>query len=255
MNLTPDTTVPPSSADQCVLAIETSSRNGSLALAAMHPAGEQLLAYRPFDQTRPTRDHAVDMLPMLDRTLAELGRQPTDIAEVYVSAGPGSFTGLRIAFTFARSLAFSIGCRLVLVPTVEVLAENAPADAINVAVVLDAKRSQVYTAVFSRPAAGGPLTQIYPTGVVAPAEMLAASPRPLHVLGEGIDYHREALSFGPDVIELPRELWPPRADAVYRLGRRLAQAGRFTPPDAAIPTYIRRPEAEEVWERRHGKSC
>src|SRR5664280_443378 len=81
--------------------------------------------------------------------------------------------------------------------------------------------------------------------------MLAAGPRPLHVLGEGIDYHREALAFGPDVIELPRDIWPPRADAVWRIGWPMAQAGRFTEPADAIPIYLRRPEAEEVWERRH----
>jgi tRNA threonylcarbamoyladenosine biosynthesis protein TsaB len=242
-------TQPPDHAEPRILAVETSSRNGSIALAA----GERLLAYRPFDQTRPTRDHAVDMLPMLDATLAELGWQPGDIQHIYVSAGPGSFTGLRIAFSFAKTLAFSLGCKLVLVPTVEVLAANAPPDAINVAVVLDAKRSQVYTAAFSRDAAGQPLRQVYPTQVVAPAEMLAAAPKPLSVLGEGIDYHRDALAFGPDVIELPREIWPPRADVVARTGLAMAQAGRFTNPDDAIPIYLRRPEAEEVWEKKHGK--
>ena len=230
-----------------ILAVETSSRNGSIALAT----GEQLLAYRPFDQTRPARDHAVDMLPMLDATLKELGWQPGDIQHIYVSAGPGSFTGLRIAFSFAKTLAFSLGCKLVLVPTVEVLAANAPPDAMHVAVVLDAKRSQIYTAAFSRDAAGQPLRQVYPTKVVPPADMLAAVARPLCVLGEGIDYHRDALAFGQEVIELPREIWPPRADAVARIGLALARADQFTAPDDAIPIYLRRPEAEEVWEKRH----
>lgn len=234
--------------DPRILAIETSSRAGSIALGR----GGQLLAYRPFDQTRPRRDHAVDMLPMLDETLCEVGWRPNDIEHVYVSAGPGSFTGLRIAFTFARSLAFTLGCRLVLTPTLEVLAANAPADVANLAVVLDAKRSQVYTAVFSRPAPGEPMRQVFDTQVVAPAVMLAAAPRPLVVLGEGIDYHRATLGFGPDVIELPRDLWPPRADAVLRIGWRLAQAEQFTAPGDAEPVYLRRPEAEEVWERRHG---
>jgi tRNA threonylcarbamoyladenosine biosynthesis protein TsaB len=191
------------------------------------------------------------MLPMLDATLKELGWQPGDIQHIYVSAGPGSFTGLRIAFSFAKTLAFSLGCKLVLVPTVEVLAANAPLDAMNIAVVLDAKRSQIYTAAFSRATPGQPLRQIYPTKVVPPADMLAAAPRPLCVLGEGIDYHREAMAFGPDVIELPREIWPPRADAVARIGLALARAGQFTAPDDAIPIYLRRPEAEEVWEKRH----
>jgi len=231
-----------------ILAVETSSRNGSLALAR----GDRLLALRPFDQTRPRRDHAADMLPTLDAVMNELGWRPADIDEVYVSAGPGSFTGLRIAVTFARTLAQAVGARIVAVPTVEVLAANAPTDVAHLAVVLDAKRGQVYTAVFSRAAPGRPLQSVVEVDLMTPAQMLARAPRPLHLLGEGIDYHREALRIGADVIELPRELWPPRADAVLRIGRPLARAGRFTPPAELVPIYIRRPEAEELWERRHG---
>ncbi|MCG3180964.1 MAG: tRNA threonylcarbamoyladenosine biosynthesis protein TsaB [Phycisphaerae bacterium] len=228
------------------VAVETSSRLGSIAVSQ----GGRILASRAFTQQRR---HAVELLPTLDATLAELGWRSDDIDEIYVSAGPGSFTGLRISITFARTMAKAVGCRLVLVPTVHVLAANAPPDVAHLAVVLDAKREQIYTAVFSRPAPGRPLAEVLPVALRTPAEMLAAAPRPLHLLGEGIDYHRDALTVGPDVIELPRDLWPPRAESVCRIGWAMACRGEFTAPQDAIPVYIRKPEAEEVWERRHGR--
>lgn len=229
-----------------ILAVETSSRHGSLAIGR----GDDLLTERPFTQQRR---HAVELVPTLDKALADLGWKPGDLEEVYVSAGPGSFTGLRIAITFAKTLACAAACRLVLVPTVEVLACNAPPAVRHLAIVLDAKRAQIYTAVFSR-SVNDAFAQIMDTALLTPTEMLAAAPRPLHLLGEGIDYHRDALNIGGDVLEIDRDLWPPRAEAVYRVGRRMAQAGLFTEPRDATPIYLRRPEAEEKWEQLHSKS-
>ncbi len=214
--------------------------------------GDELLISRPFDQTRPRRDHVADLLPTVEAAMAELAWRPADIEQVHVSAGPGSFTGLRIAVSFAKAAALALGWRIVMVPTAEVLAANAPDDVANLAVVLDAKREQIYTAVFSRAAPGEPFREILPVAAIPPAEMLACAPRPLHLLGEGIDYHREALAVGGDVIELPRALWSPRAENVLRVGIKLAESGQFTTPEDATPIYVRRPEAEELWEKRHG---
>jgi len=236
---------PPASDPLRALAVETSSRHGSIAVAQ----GDRVLARRDFTQQRR---HAVELLPCVDAALAELGWRPGDLQHVYVSAGPGSFTGLRIAITFARALAQAVGSRIVLVPTPEALALNAPAHVRHLAVVLDAKRGQVYAAIFSRSADGEPWTPAVPVGLYDPPVLLAAVPRPLHVLGEGIDYHRDALGFGDDLIELPRATWRPRAEAVWTIGRRMAQAGRFTPLQDATPIYVRRPEAEEKWEQLHG---
>ena len=62
---------------------------------------------------------------------------------------------------------------------------------------------------------------------------------------------RVIVPIGGDVIELPRDLWPPRAEAVLAVGRSLSRAGQFTDPGDAIPIYPRRPEAEELWAKRH----
>ena len=82
------------------------------------------------------------------------------------------------------------------------------------------------------------------------AELLARTPRPVWLLGEGIDVHRSSLP--ADVTVTPPERWRPRAGVVARLGVALAAAGRFVDPDRFVPTYLRKAEAEEKWDAEHG---
>jgi tRNA threonylcarbamoyladenosine biosynthesis protein TsaB len=92
--------------------------------------------------------NAAMMIPRIDTLCKAQGWQPGDFEEIYVSVGPGSFTGLRIGVTLAKTLAMVTGARVVAVPSVRVLARNAPAEARNVIIVLDAKRGQIFTARF-----------------------------------------------------------------------------------------------------------
>ena len=97
--------------------------------------------------------HAVDFLPAVDAMCRAHGVTPADIGQVFVSAGPGSFTGLRIGITAARMIALAVGARLVGVPTLEVIAQNAADQAEppgRVVVMIDAKRNRVYAATFVR---------------------------------------------------------------------------------------------------------
>ena len=230
---------------QLAIAIETSGRAGSVAVVLDGQVAEQR------DFSRGLR-HAVEMIPTLDSMLEKMRRRPAEIEEVYVSAGPGSFTGLRVAITFAKTLAMTTGCRIVAVPTVDALARNAAeiAEVRHLAVVLDAKRNQVYCGGFDR-AESGELVKVLEACLLDPPELLARMARPLHVLGEGLAYHGEAFT-AEDVHRLPQEHWPGRAANVAAVGIALAAEGRFAEPDALTPIYIRRPEAEELWEKRHG---
>ena len=126
-----------------VLAIETSSRVGSLALAV----GGELVTVQEF---RRNLRHVAELLPAMDRATGQLGWRAEDLEEVYVSAGPGSFTGLRIGITVAKTLAMACGIPVVAVGSIEVIAANAPAEAIHVGVVLDAKRGQIFGGRFER---------------------------------------------------------------------------------------------------------
>jgi len=224
------------------LAIETSGRVGSIALWADGAIVSE--ATFPYGLR-----NAAAIQTIIQSQCQSAGWKPADVDHVYVSAGPGSFTGLRIGITLAKTLAFSLGLKVVAVPTVRALAANAPQEARHVIIVLDAKRQQVYAARFERQ--GAQWIEREPAQLADLAAILARSPRPVWLLGEGIAYHRQAIAAGGEgVVVAPQELWRARAGAVAEIGAEMAAAGQFADPYTLVPQYIRRPEAEEKWEAR-----
>src|SRR5258706_1985314 len=158
------------------LAIETSGRVGSVAILE----DGRVIAE---DQFPHGLQNAAQMIPRIDRLCRDRGWGPGNFQELYISVGPGAFTGLRIGGTFAKTLAFVTGARGVAVPSVRVLARNAPPEADNLLIVLDAKRDQVFTARFAREA--GAWVEREPAHLDSLAAMLDRSPRPVWLLGEG----------------------------------------------------------------------
>jgi tRNA threonylcarbamoyladenosine biosynthesis protein TsaB len=262
--------------DARILALETSGQIGSVAIGT--PAGVVAVERLPVDMR-----HAGELMPAVQRLLQQHAWPADSITDVFLSIGPGSFTGLRIAVSIARTLAWSIKARIVAVPTMHALARNAllaeadPPPA-HVATIIDAKRAQVFTACYrleasgqwpdfgepSRAVASGqpshspldsPLAprpsplELIPACLAEPREFLMACPKPLAVLGEGIPRHREAIEAAGATI-LPESLWAGRAENVLAIGLELARAGLFTPARELVPLYIRRPEMEERWEAR-----
>src|SRR2546430_1390093 len=105
----------PSNKDLNILAIETSSRWGSVAVAA----GDTLLATEHLPEGNR---HAIELMPAIQRLTSTQGWQPHQLDELYLSLGPGSFTGLRIAIAIARAIHQATGCKLLGVPTLDVIA-------------------------------------------------------------------------------------------------------------------------------------
>jgi tRNA threonylcarbamoyl adenosine modification protein YeaZ len=237
-------------AQPLLLAVETSHGQGSIALAA----ADQILSTRTLSADRR---HASELLPAIADLLGDTGHQPADITTYAYSAGPGSFTGLRVAATLGTMLQSALGCAVVAVPTLEVIARNAlgyasrsaagarapgPGAALRLAVILDARGGRIYAALFELRGTEE-ITTVEPAGAFA-----RLAPSAL-VLGEGLRRHAAAAATAAAVI-LPEGLWPPRAENVAIIGARLAQAGRFCRPDEILPHYIRPPECEEVYEQR-----
>src|SRR5438552_2463638 len=123
------------------IAIETSGRIGSLAVVD----GQTILAEEQFAHGLM---HAAHMIPILDSLVRAQGWTPRQVEQIYVSAGPGSFTGLRIGITLAKTMALASDAKIVAVSSVRALVENAPAEAKHIIIVLDAKREQIFTARF-----------------------------------------------------------------------------------------------------------
>jgi tRNA threonylcarbamoyladenosine biosynthesis protein TsaB len=234
------------------IAIETSGRAGSVALAE----DGRVVAEEVFPHDLK---HAAGVVAVIDRLVRGVGWTPKDLNAVYVSAGPGSFTGLRVGVTVAKTLALSLGVKVVAVPTAAVLARNAPAGWRNVLIVLDAKRGQIFTARFEK--VGDEIREAEGAHLDTLEAMLARSPRegrqggeggPVHLIGEGIPYHRQSIPEDAGVVVTPEESWRARAAVVVEIGYAMARAGEFADADKLAPVYIRRPEAEEKWEQTKG---
>jgi tRNA threonylcarbamoyladenosine biosynthesis protein TsaB len=229
------------------LAIETSARTGSIAAVE----DGNVVAEEEFEHGL---QHAAQIVPIIDRLCRGRGWTPRDLDELYVSAGPGSFTGLRIGVTLAKTMALATGVKLVAVPTVRVLVENAPDEARHVVLVLDAKREQIFTARFEWDESGK-WVEREPAHLDSLVAMIERAPRPVHLLGEGLPYHEKFVPRGDaGVIVTPSELWRPRARVVAEIGGAMAREGLFSDPDRFAPIYIRKPEAEEKWEQSQQKT-
>lgn len=222
------------------MAIETSTPHGSVALGR----GDTLLEVVAPPQPRR---HNLDLISAIDALCHRHGGAAKDIAEIYVSVGPGSFTGLRIAVATARMLALATGARLVGIPTAAVLAHRAPRDPRHLAVCLNRKRDHYHITTFQRRAEawehdGEPTLRTLD-------DLLAVAPRPLAVLAnpapEGSLPGSDA-----DVVWLPPEMGVPTAEAAWHLGHVRARSGQFIEPPELLPLYARPPEAVTLWAQR-----
>ena len=220
------------------IAIETSCRAGGVALGR----GDSLAATIAFDASRR---HATQLISHLDGLLRGASMRPGDVDEAYVSAGPGSFTGLRVGLTVTRTLGQAVPhLRCVAVPTALAVAENArDADWKHLAVIMDAREGSICAGLFER--RGGRIVQAAGPRVLTPQEFLAAAPRPLMLIGEGLAYSDltdEKVQIGDSSLHLPT------AEGVWRVGRRMAQAGQFTDCKRLLPIYVRQPKVLRQWQ-------
>jgi tRNA threonylcarbamoyladenosine biosynthesis protein TsaB len=234
-----------------VLALETSGRTGSVAAGI----GDQILAEAAFSGPLT---HSAELFPTAQAVLARINVEISDIDHIYIAAGPGSFTGLRIAVTMAKMMAFANDTKIVAADTMDVLALNATEYAkdknvkINrLATVLDAKRKQFYIAVFEN--TDGEWLKVTADCLITASDFtrrFAHATAPIWLLGEGLVYYSDA--FAADGVRfLDSDYWPARARGVYSVGRKKAKAHDFVDPATLAPFYLRRPEATENWENLH----
>ena len=270
-----------------ILAVETSGRMGSVSLAQ----GPKLLAEKQF--TGPMR-HSAEIFPAIVGLLKHYGKKPNQIEQVHISIGPGSFTGLRIAVTLAKTMAlanpapiclgnsaknvfqhrhpdsqFSLfsdetnrcGTKIVAVDTLDCIAANVISFATEntehtekknelkqnerIAVILDAKRSQFFIAVYDR-SNNGTWKKILPDCLMTADEFLdrfAGCGKPIALIGEGLVYYKDKFN-DPAVRVLDEKFWNPSAASVHLLGWQKALLGQFADPLTLTPNYLRGPDAK-----------
>jgi tRNA threonylcarbamoyladenosine biosynthesis protein TsaB len=227
------------------MAVDTSGRFGSVALGS----GDRILVSRTFSGMLR---HSAELFAAIQALLEEIGRVAVDIQEVYLTAGPGSFTGLRIGVTLAKMLHFSNRTRIVALSTLDVLAENTRdflreegPSCQQSAAILDAKRGQFFVAVYDW--TGSTPKKIHPDCLMTPESFLQIfgdQHPPIYLLGEGLVYYKDR--FLVDGIRIMNSrYWYPHAHHLYRLGRNQALLGQFSEPVGLIPNYLRGPDAIE----------
>jgi tRNA threonylcarbamoyladenosine biosynthesis protein TsaB len=230
-----------SEGDPLVLAIESATAQLSVALVQ----GDRTIALR-----RPALEghHAERILPLLDALFADAGRPVSDVDAIGVSIGPGSFTSLRVGLATAKGVALGSGRPIVAVPTLEALAFGAlaPGDRDPVAALLDARRGEVYAAIFVPEVSA--LRVDLAEGLFAPAELAPHLPSGCRLVGEGALLYGEELRrrAGGRVVRLEErspEQAAPDAGSVGRLAIARLLRNETAPPDLA-PRYVRRAEAE-----------
>ncbi len=199
------------------------------------------------DAEPASRSHVATLPALIERVLARAGLAIGDVEGVGVSIGPGSFTGLRIGLGLAKGFAFAGGVPLAAVPTLEALAHAAEADAgQTVCAALDARKREVYAALFRVQADGTP-RRLAPDRTLAP-DVLARELAPgTVVVGDAAEAYPHA--FGGHLVCRVFAAFHPRGGIVARLAARRLAAGDAADLGALEPTYIRRPEAELT---RHG---
>ena len=252
------------SKELCILAVETSSRIGSVALAV----GDEILAENVF--SGPMR-HSVEILPSIITMLNHAGKKPYQIEHIYISGGPGSFTGLRIAVTLAKALHLAVKTKIVQVDTLDVIASNLDDYQANnidagsrggnretfigkIATILDAKRGQFYIAVYQHNNVEDETKGDYPTFVenykkVQSDSLMSSSEflsrftsvrKPIWLLGDGLLYNKDKFK-AEGICFLDQNYWSPHANKVYKLGRQMALNSMFADPVNLTPFYLNRP--------------
>jgi tRNA threonylcarbamoyladenosine biosynthesis protein TsaB len=225
-----------------ILAIETSTRVGSVAIVE----DESLIAEYTLNVVST---HSERLLPAIDQVLKDSKLTIHEIEGFAVSLGPGSFTGLRIGISTAKGLAFTTTKRVVGLPTLDGMAHNIGYSHLLICPMLDARKGEVYTALFKGDGKGR-LQKLTPDLALKPDDLLKKINEPVIFLGDGAALYRDKLIVGRDNLFAPSYLNQPRASVLGKLGLDKFRQGQILKEEEVKPIYCRAPEAEVVWLER-----
>ena len=231
-----------------ILAFETSAKAASVALTE----NGKLLG-ESYQNTGLT--HSQTLMVMAEDTLKQCGKTAADVQAVAVAEGPGSFTGVRIGVAAAKGFAWGKQLPCYGISTLEAMAESLGAYSGIVCPVMDARRSQVYNALFR--AKSGKLERLTDDRAIALkdlAEALKNYEEPVFLVGDG-----SSLCYNTLVNQIPNLVLPPehrlhqRAVGVAILAGRMADAGLAPSGNELNPNYLRLSQAERERMERENK--
>lgn len=231
-----------------ILAIDTSTQVSSVAVAS-----EERLSAELIMQAKLT--HSETLMPHIEKVLQMAHLPKGGLSGIAVSIGPGSFTGLRIGLATAKAMAYALDIPLVSVSTLQALACHFPVSGIKLVSMIDAQKGNAYRESYRWEE--GKLAIVEPLDVVSVQDFLAGyddAKEPVILLGDAVRKKIKGKQELPASVRFaPVHLSMPRAANVAMLGLQKLACGDTANLMNLEPMYIRRSEAEVLWEQRHSK--
>lgn len=231
-----------------ILAIDTASSVSSVAVASEGKLQAEVTV-------EAGRTHSETLLSHIEGALSFAGVERSALRGVAVSIGPGSFTGLRIGLATAKAIAYGLDIPLVGISTLAALALAFPVSGVYTLALMDAQKGNAYAGLYEW--RDGNLHEVRPVRVAPLAEAIAEAAdmgKPVLLTGELVMKKRARLDNLPENVTLaPAHLLTARASYVAWLGIARLAAGERDDLMTLEPFYIRRSEAEVLWEKRHDK--
>ena len=194
--------------------------------------------------------HAEYLLPEIERLLAMADLKPTDLDRIVVAAGPGSYTGIRIAVTTAKTLATTLNIDLVAVSSLATLAANVPVEGALVAPMFDARNQNVFAGLY-RIKGGVPTVEIADahTDVTSFLTAVGGYSEPVWFLGDAAHFSE---LIGTTVSAATPAVSPwlnlPQVATIGLLGQKMAPVSDV---DRFVPNYLRLTQAEAEWRAKN----
>ncbi len=230
-----------------ILGIETSTKTGSVAVVSENGVIAQY-------SLNIEVTHSERLMSTVDRVMKDTGIAISDMSGFAVAIGPGSFTGLRIGLATVKGLALATNKPVAAVPTLQALAWNLPYAAYPVCPVLDARKNEVYAGLYRFE--GNSLLQVMSETTIPIKKLSERISGKTVFTGEASHIYRAEIEkqFGEIALFAPLSAVLPSASTVAEIGLAMIKSGKHSDPDSISPLYIRRPEAEVVWEKRQQQS-
>ncbi|MBR6503422.1 MAG: tRNA (adenosine(37)-N6)-threonylcarbamoyltransferase complex dimerization subunit type 1 TsaB [Firmicutes bacterium] len=230
-----------------ILAIETTAAAASAAIIDGDECVHEV-------KSEANMTHLQNLMPLIEQVLEDCDLRLSDIGGIAVSRGPGSFTGIRIGMATAKGLAQVLKVPVAEVPTLKAMSMNGWNFGGIVCPVLDARRSQVYSAayVFEE----DDMKELLPEGAYDPQTVIdaVAGKGPVLFMGDGIGNPkiRTVLEegVGREAFFASEERRFQTAEMVAVLGLEIFKEGKAVPYDRAQPEYLRKSEAERKREEK-----
>ena len=228
-----------------VLAIDTS--NFTLGVALIN--GTQVIGEYT---TNLKKNHSVRVMPAIESLLKDCDTSPKELTKIVVAQGPGSYTGVRIGVTIAKTLAWTLNVPLSAVSSLEVLAANGRYFDGLVSPLFDARRGQVYTGLYEFD--HGTLKTVTEDCNILSSEWamkVKEYNRPVLFVGQDVEIHREAIKevMGDLAVFAPVQLYNARPSELAFIGLNKDEVDIHH----FVPNYIRMAEAEAKWLEQQGK--